>query len=269
MDQLQEVAKRILNSIRANSSGTEAEEEVKYECEICKDKEWIDIRDEDGLITSSMPCKCRETKLYKRILESSGITEAFLERNFGNFKPKNQATANAKAMAIDYVKKFDKIRDSKNNSIAFVGQVGAGKTHLSIAIANELMKRNIGVRYMQYREDITRIKQVAADEESYAREINKYKNATVLLIDDLYKNATYKTRAGYELLNDADKRAMFEIVNYRYFKGLPMIVSSEYLAEDILGFDEGIGSRIFEMCKGHIMEFKGQELNYRLYKQAL
>lgn len=60
---------------------------------------------------------------------------------------------------------------------------------------------------------------------------------------------------------------MFEIVNYRYFKGAPMIISSEYLVEDILSFDEGIGSRIFEMCKGHIMEFEGQELNYRLYKR--
>lgn len=214
------------------------------------------------------PCKCREVKLYKRILESSGITEAFLQKNFKNFDVKSQTTANAKAMAMDYVKKFEQIRESKNNSIAFLGQVGAGKTHLSIAIANELMKRNIGVRYMQYREDITKIKQVAADEESYAREINKYKNATVLLIDDMYKNATYRTRTGYEILNDADKRAMFEMVNYRYFKGAPMIISSEYLVEDILSFDEGIGSRIFEMCQGHIMEFQGQELNYRLYKQA-
>lgn len=201
-------------------------------------------------------------------MDTSGITEAFLQRNFKNFNPRNQITTNAKAMAVDYVKNFDKIKDSRNNSIAFLGQVGSGKTHLSIAIANELMKRNIGVRYMQYREDITKIKQVASDEESYAIEINKYKNAAVLLIDDLYKNATYRTKGGYEILNDADKRAMFEIINYRYFKNVPMIISSEYFIEDILSFDEGIGSRLFEMCKGHIMEFKGKELNYRLYKTS-
>jgi len=260
MDQLQEIAGRILNLIRASSSGTE--EKIQYECSICKDKEWLI----DKETNSARPCQCREAKLYKRILEASGITEAFLQRNFKNYKPRNQITANAKAMAIDYVKQFDSIKNSRNNSIAFLGQVGAGKTHLSIAIANELMKKNIGVRYMQYREDITRIKQVAMDEESYAREINKYKTATVLLIDDLYKNATLKTRSGYEVLNDADKRAMFEIINYRYFKNAPIIVSSEYLAEDILAFDEGIGSRILEMCEGHIIEFQGQELNYRLYK---
>lgn len=240
----------------------EETEAKRYECEICKDEEWI----YDEETNSVRPCKCREVKIYKRILEASGITQAFLQRTFDNFKPTNQITASAKAMAMDYVKKFDDIRNSRNNSIAFLGQVGAGKTHLSIAIANELMKRNIGVKYMQYREDITRIKQVAMDEEAYAKEINKYKNATVLLIDDLYKNATNRTRTGYEVLNDSDKRVMFEIVNYRYFKNAPMIISSEYLVEDILNFDEGIGSRMFEMCKGHIMEFEGQELNYRLYK---
>ena len=146
--------------IRASSSGTE--EKIHYECEICKDKEWLI----DKETNSARPCQCREAKLYKRILEASGITEAFLQRNFENFKPRNQVTANAKAMAMDYVKRFDSIKNLRNNSIAFLGQVGAGKTHLSIAIANELMKRNIGVRYMQYREDITRIKQVAMDDES-------------------------------------------------------------------------------------------------------
>lgn len=254
------MAEKILNSIKVNSSGMG--EKVNYECEICKDEEWIF----DTETNSARPCKCREVKHYRRIIESSGITKAFLERSFENFKPTSQITANAKAMAIDYVKRFDEIKEGKDNSIAFLGQVGAGKTHLSIAIANELMKNNIGARYMQYREDITKIKQVAMDEESYNREISKYKNASVLLIDDLYKNATYRNnRTGHEYLNDADKRAMFEIVNYRYFKNAPIIVSSEYTVNEILDFDEGIGSRIFEMCKGHIMEFDGEELNYRLY----
>lgn len=250
--------------ISADSSG-KVKKQIKYDCEICKDSEWIiDIN-----TNTAKPCACREVKLYKKILDSSGITKAFLDRSFENFKIQNSNSQLAKNVAIDYVKRFDLIRKTRGNSIAFLGQVGSGKTHLSIAIANELMRRNIGVRYMQYREDITKIKQVAADEESYAREINKFKNATVLLIDDLYKNATYKTRTGYEALNDADKRAMFEIVNYRYFNNAPMIISSEYFMSDIIDFDEGIGSRIIEMCKGHILEMKGSELNYRLNRQAL
>lgn len=246
-----------LKRIKANSSTTQNK---NYECTLCNDTEWII----DNTTNSAKPCRCREVKQYKRMLEDSGISRAFLQKTFDNFRPTHRETANAKQMAMDYVKNFNDIRGSEKNSIAFLGQVGSGKTHLSVAIANELMKQGIGVRYMQYREDITRLKQVVNDEVSYAREINKYKSASVLLIDDLYKSATYRTRSGYVTLNDADERAMFEIINYRYFKRAPMIISSELSMEELLSLDEGLNSRIIERSEGHIMELKGMELNYRL-----
>jgi hypothetical protein len=42
------------------------------------------------------------------------------------------------------------------------------------------------------------------------------------------------------------------------------IVSSEYSKEKLLNFDEGIGSRIIEMCKNFTVEMQGRENNYRL-----
>lgn len=240
-----------------------SQEDNEYECKICKDTEWVDIKDEFGLYSSSAPCKCREARLYKRILESCGIADSFLTKTFNNYSVTNKQTELAFDAAKEYSNTFNLIKDTKNNSLALLGQVGAGKTHLTIAVANELMKKNIGVRYMQYREDIPRIKQVITDEASYNREINKFKNATVLLIDDLYKRAINKGQYG-EYLNDADSRIMFEIINHRYFKGLPIIVSSEHNAMKLLDLDEAIGSRILEMCKGHIVEIKGKENNYRL-----
>ena len=214
--------------------------------------EWII----DDKTNTARPCKCREVKIYKRILENSGISEAFQKRTFKNFITTNkpQQVIDARNMAIRYVKEFDNLKDAKNNSIAFLGQVGSGKTHLSIAIANELMKKNIGVLYMQYREAIIQLKQCIMDEENYNREIDKYKNATVLLIDDLYKGK----------ITDSDRNIMFETINYRYLKSSPIIVSSELTVDAIIDIDEAIGSRIVEMCKGHIFEFSGQELNYRL-----
>lgn len=252
---MEEMMKRLQNSISQNSSTKD-----NYDCELCQDKEWI----LNPKTNSARECKCREAKQYQRILDSSGISEAFQKKNFGNFKPVNETVKSIKDMAMKYVKDFDGIRDTENNSIAFLGQVGSGKTHLSIAIANNLMKQNIGVRYMQYREDIMKIKQSAVDEIAYNREINKYKTASVLLVDDLYKGAITKNRMGYEVANEADLRAIFEIINYRYLKKLPIIVSSEFTTDRLLSFDEAIGSRIIQMCKGHIVELKGQELNYRL-----
>ena len=198
-------------------------ETKKYDCKICKDTEWIYDRETN----SAKPCKCREVKQYKRILEASGISEEFLRKKFNNFNAKHKEINDMKSMAIKFTKNFNEIKDKRNNSIALLGQPGSGKTHLSIAIANELMSQGIGVRYMPYRDEITKIKQSVTDDLNYAREMNKYKNATVLLIDDLYKRATYKDRAGREYVNDADIRVMFEIINYRNLNNAPIIVSSE------------------------------------------
>lgn len=44
-----------------------------------------------------------------------------------------------------------------------------------------------------------------------------------------------------------------------------MIISTEKSVQDILEFDEAVGSRIVEMCQNNIITFpRGIENNYRL-----
>ncbi len=76
----------------------------------------------------------------------------------------------------------------------------------------------------------------------------------LFLIDDLYKGK----------LTDSDINITFEIINYRYMKNLPIIISSEFTVEKLLYFDEIIGSKILEMCKNFTVEIHGKENNYRL-----
>ncbi|WP_319023732.1 DnaA ATPase domain-containing protein [Paraclostridium bifermentans] len=77
------------------------------------------------------------------------------------------------------------MKNTRNNLIMFLGEVGSGKTHLSSSIANKLMDNCVGVLYMSYREAITKIKQNVIDIEEYERIIGRYKRANVLLLDDL------------------------------------------------------------------------------------
>lgn len=239
---------------------TQAESQpTKYDCEKCKDLGSLTELDADGIFYGK-PCECSERRLYERILEKSGMTNALRQKGFKNYTTKLHEQEKAKELAIKYTKEFAEER----NSIAFLGQPGAGKTHLSIAIANNLMAQNIGVSYFPYREVVPKIKQVANKAEEYQKELNKYKNAKVLLIDDLYKFAIYRDSYGTERVNDADMRVMFEIINYRYLKQAPIIISSEYSWEQIVEFDDATGSRIIEMCKPNIYTFEGSHLNYRI-----
>lgn len=221
-----------------------------YNCKKCKDTGVIyNVETNTAKI-----CECQEKVRYQRMLESSGISEQFLKIGFKEFETKTDFQRVAKTEAINYVKGFEQIEKERNNSIAFLGNCGAGKTHLSIAIANNLMAKNIGVLYMPYREVITRIKQVITDEIDYAKAINKYKTARVLLIDDFAKGKT----------TESDVNIMFEIINFRYLNRKPIILSSELLQDDLLDFDEAVGSRLIEMAKGRILEAKGIENNYRI-----
>jgi len=214
----------------------------------------------DNDLNLAKRCVCSEGKRYKRILEHSGISEAFRGKTLNGYKPKNKNQIDAKKTAVDYITNFETIKTGMNCSIAFLGQVGSGKTHLAIAIANELLKRGVGVLYMQYREAITLLKQQIRDEE-YQIQLNKYKNAPVLLIDDLFKGST---RNGQ--VNESEVGIMFEIINHRYLKQLPILVSGEYSIDKMIDFDEAVATRIAHMCKGRMVEFSGKELNHRMYE---
>lgn len=241
-----------------------------FECEKCKDTGWIEankmIRDgkevdlKGARLQSIMkPCECVEVKRCKKILENSGIAEAFQSKTIRDYIPKSEQQATTKSMCIEYIKSFKEIKQSTENSIALLGQPGAGKTHLLIAIGNALLKSGIGVIYAEYPSMVTQLKQTIRHEEEFQREINKYKNAPVLILDDMYKNMLRNGK-----INESDLNIMFNIINYRYLKKAPVLISSEYKLKDLIYFDEAIGSRIGEMAKGRIIEFEGKELNHRM-----
>jgi DNA replication protein DnaC len=101
---------------------------------------------------------------------------------------------------------------------------------------------------------VTEIKQCVNDYNSYQEKINTYKKADCLLIDDMLKGKN----------TDADINILFEIINHRYLNNLPLIVSSEKTADQLLGFDEAVMSRLIEMSRGHIIEIYGSQYNHRM-----
>ena len=228
---------------------SEEDEIVEYKCSKCRDLRFI-LKDNEAI-----PCTCKALREAEEILANSGISEEFRKKNFDNFNyAYNMEVCEAFSKAKEYVKNFDK--SCKNKSIIFVGQVGSGKTHLSMAIANSLMEKGVGVLYMPYRDNIISLKQNMMDEEYYRKVMNKFKRAKVLLIDDLFKGK----------ITDSDVNIMFELINYRYFNNLPLIVSSECGVDRLIGIDEALGSRLVEMSKNYIISIKAKNLNYRLYK---
>ena len=201
-------------------------------------------------------CECRALRESEDILKKSGIGREFRNKRFDNFDfSRSISVMEGYKTAMNYENEFLEIENTRCNSIMFLGQVGSGKTHLSMAICNELMDRGISVIYMGYRDCLTSIKQNMLDSVYYNRVMNRYKNARVLFIDDLFKGK----------ISDSDVNIMFELINHRYFNNLPMIVSSEFSVGRLLEVDEALGSRLIEMSRGRVVELRVNELNYRIY----
>ena len=131
---------------------------------------------------------------------------------------------------------------------------------MGIAISQELIQKGIAVSYMPYRTAVTKLKQnIVNDEATYEKELNQYRKARVLFIDDFLKGK----------ITESDINMMYEIVNYRYMNQLPMIISTEKSLKELIQFDEAIGSRIIEMSREHVVVFKDKSLNYRLKQEVV
>lgn len=214
---------------------------IEYQCKKCRDLGYIFQEDEKGY-TVATPCECIEKRQIKEKLEGCGLTDSFKKKTFSTFKTDTEHQKQVKLRAMSYCKKFKE----EKGSFLLTGNPGTGKTHLGIAIIMQLVNQNVGCRYAEYISLIMRLKQCCMDPINYNKEINEYKNCTVLFLDDLLKGQT----------SEADRKYIYEIINYRYMTEKSIIVSTEKSLNELMDYDAAITSRIIEMCRENIIEFK-------------
>lgn len=253
-----EALEKIISRMRA--SGTSTILASNYKCEKCRDTSWI--KGKEGL----RRCECYELNHIERLWENFGVRIKDIKL-LRDYQPYNDLTKAAKDKAADYIRSFEEIQSSRENGFALLGQPGAGKTHIVLAIGKALVEKRIPVVYMPYLEVIKELKALAMYQEDYEKLLSRYTRAKVLIIDDLFKDKVKKGRITAEL-SETDMKHIYPILNYRYLNYLPTIVSSECTPNMLLELDEALGGRILETTgKRFLQTFKG-DCNYRLRKFA-
>lgn len=229
-----------------------------YKCSKCKDTSWIE---KDGAYTR---CSCYTEEYLSRLWENFGVKIKDIKL-LKEYEPYNDLTKKARDKAEDYIRSFEEIKDIRENGFALLGQPGAGKTHIVLAIGKALLEKKISVVYMPYLEVIKELKALAMYQEDYEKLLSRYTRAKVLIIDDLFKDKVKKGRITAEL-SETDMKHIYPILNYRYLNYLPTIISSECTPNMLLELDEALGGRILETTGPRFsLTFKG-DCNYRLKK---
>lgn len=252
--QLREERKNLLKALKLPEDYLD----VKYTCEKCQDTGVVEDYDDDRRVSyGTKLCSCHNELLKKYASEKMSSMTPLELSSFDDFDLKyySNKSVNGKSAyetmsdvynsCVNYASKFD--IDSVN--LYFCGRTGLGKTHLSLAIANEVIKKGYNVVYgsvINFLNQLEREKFGRAD--SYETE-DILIGADLLILDDL----------GAEFSTAMATSSLYNILNSRIARNVPTIISSNLSLEEIKArYPESIASRIIGNFV--IVKFYGEDI---------
>lgn len=231
-------------------------------CKRCNSTGYI-VVERNGYKMMTYCPDCHERREVARHLRESGISPADYNRyTLETFRGDKSETAQKMLdLANRYLEAHAK---GERRGIGFFGRSGTGKTHICIAICQELTRKFHEPHfYFNYTAEIEKLAKSANSYHSdYMQETAKWRTCQNLYIDDFLKLSGTVQNGHLVSIKPEHLRVIFDIINARYLNHAATLFSSEYSLNDIAKIDEALGSRIYEMIKPYGLYVTGK--NQRL-----
>lgn len=201
------------------------------ECPVCV-QEQIDYEISDaGKKAKAQRVAAKAQSLLKR----AAIPPRFSDRTLGTFKVENDGQRKALEVAKAYAKDFT---PTSGQSLILCGGVGAGKTHIAVGIAQELIARPHVCVFTSVVGAIRTVKQTYSKNSEITEQeaINNLIEPDLLILDEV----------GVQFGSDAEKLILFEIINGRYENRKSTIVISNLAMK---GLEEYLGERVLDRLR--------------------
>lgn len=148
---------------------------------------------------------------------------------------------------LSFCKSYAEDFTRKSEGILMSGATGLGKTHLSLAIAERVLERGFSVIYGSAPE-LLRILEREYFGKSDKDTMSALTGSDLLILDDL----------GAEMEKPLYESLLYEMINSRVSRGLPMIVSTNYGTTELQKhYPDKICSRLLGF---HLMPFFGSDI---------
>lgn len=231
--------------------------DVHYTCSKCNDTGFYEVRDEKtGVSHGARLCSCHIELLKKLATDEMAAStplelSSFEDFDLSYYKDDREAFEQMKYIfetCVTYSRNFE--LDSPN--LLFYGRTGLGKTHLSLAIANEVIKKGYNVVYGSTNRFFLKISSENFSKNNDTYTLDMLCDADLLILDDL----------GMEFTTTFTNSVLYTIIDTRICKGLPTIISSNLSLDELKDkYHESIVSRIVGTFES--LEFLGKDVRQK------
>lgn len=182
---------------------------AKYFCQKCGDKGYTDGK----------MCQCMKKELTKLGFKSSGLGALLEKQTFDNFSLDYYDGGDKETMRanLEICKGYAKSFNANASSLLMIGGTGLGKTHLSTAIAREVIEKGFDVQYVTAQGlisdfNLERFHKSFSDNQS---KTDRYFECELLIIDDFgtEENTQFSAATFYNLINTRTSRSLPTIIN--------------------------------------------------------
>lgn len=203
-----------------------------HTCTVCSDT---------GYVNGTRLCQCLREELIKATIASSGIGHLIEKQSFDNFElgiySSDEENYKRMKMNLEIAKKYADGFTKGGENLLLMGKTGTGKTHISTAIAREVIRKGYDVIYDTTQNIISdfetdRFKNAYSQAEPKA---DKYLECDLLIVDDL----------GTEFITPFTVSTIYNLVNTRQNRGLSTIISTNLSPEELSRrYEDRIYSRL-------------------------
>ena len=196
-------------------------------------------------------CCCRKQNIQAKLLEAASIPRRYQECLLSNYQPEkgNSSQLLALTLAHRLAREYPVDR-----GLLFMGSVGVGKTHLSVAILRALVEKGVNCLFYEFGSLLKEIQNSynSASQVSELKVLEPVFNAEVLVLDELGASKT----------TDWVRDTMMQIMSTRYNDRKVTIFTTNYGDERVRPSEETLEdrigvrlrSRLYEMCKAVVLQ---------------
>lgn len=230
--------------------------EPKYFCKKCEDKGYYDINGKTVrcacMKSALVTCACAELNRYAPL--SLSTFESFdLEYYDKSINPKVKTSpyehmSKVFRLCQNYADNFSK----NSESILMSGETGLGKTHLSLAIANEVIKKGYGVVYASAPPIISKLEKEYFSSDKDDSLFSMLADCDLLIIDDL----------GTEFYSQFAVSQFYNLFNSRMLSNKPIIINTNLTITELKEkYTDRFVSRICGNARQ--LDFLGRDIRIR------